>query len=363
MFRLLGAKQKLRAWVDILTPKQANFFTPLIQRLSRHGTDILATTREYREVNELLEIRKVSALKIGRHGGGALKKKLISSAERTKQLALLLSKKECDFAISFSSPEAARVAYGLSIPHCCVSDSPHAEAASRLAIPLSKKLFTPKAVPKRAWSRYGIDEDRIVQYDALDPAAWLKGFKPDPKVLDELGLDHSLPIIAIRPEETQASYLLEYGTDALNSVALVRTLRRKLPHSQVVLLPRYDSITSIKKLSSESVIVTGRAVDATSLISYSRLFLGGGGTMTAESALLGVPTVSFYPAPATHVEKYLIRLGFIKRIRNVDGIVKHAVRVFDDASYGEALKARSRRLLSRMDDPIAVIEKHLACFG
>ena len=197
----------MRAWIDILTPKQANFFTPLIKRLSGHGAEILATTRKYREVNQLLEIRKISAIKIGRHGGRILKNKLVSSAERTRRLALLLSKRRCDLALSFSSPEAARVAYGLSVPHYCVSDSPHAEAVSRLTIPLSKMLFTPKVVPKSAWSRYGIREDLIVQYDALDPAAWLKEFKPNPRVLDDLGLDQSLPIITVRPEETEASYL------------------------------------------------------------------------------------------------------------------------------------------------------------
>jgi predicted glycosyltransferase len=335
---------------------------PLIKSLSGRGAEILTTTREYREVNQLLEIRKVSAIKIGRHGGGILKNKLISSAERTRQLALLLSKRRCDFALSFSSPEAARVAYGLSVPHYCVSDSPHAEAASRLTIPLSKMLFTPKVIPKSAWSRYGIGKDRIVQYDALDPVVWLRGFKPNPRVLDELGLDYSLPIITIRPEETQASYLLDYGTHVIRLVSLVRALRQELSRSQVVLLPRYDAIRSTKKLMGESVIVADRVVDATSLLSYSRLFLGGGGTMTAESALLGVPTVSFYPAPPTYVDESLIKLGFIKRIRNIKGIVKHAVRMFSDDSYGEVLKVRARRLLSRMDDPIAVIEKHLVRF-
>lgn len=352
----------MRAWIDILTPKQANFFTPLIKRLSGHGAEILATTRKYREVNQLLEIRKISAIKIGRHGGRILKNKLVSSAERTRRLALLLSKRRCDLALSFSSPEAARVAYGLSVPHYCVSDSPHAEAVSRLTIPLSKMLFTPKVVPKSAWSRYGIGEDQIVQYDALDPAAWLKEFKPNPRVLDDLGLDQSLPMITVRPEETEASYLLDNGTHAIQLVALIRALRQKLPRCQIVLLPRYDAIRSTKKLMGESAIVADRVIDATSLLSYSSLFLGGGGTMTAESALLGVPTVSFYPAPPTYVDEYLIKLGFIERIRDIKGIVKYAVRMYRDDRYREALRARAMRLLAGMDDPIAIIEKHLVRF-
>lgn len=349
----------MRLWIDILTPKQVNFFAPLIRRLSQRGKKPLVTTRQYREVNELMEIRKISALKVGEHGGGILKTKLISSAERIKRLAVLLSSQKCDIALSFSSPEAARVAYGLSIPHYCISDSPHAEAASRLTIPLSKMLFTPKAVPMDAWRNYGIDEDRIVRYNALDPIVWLRDFRPNPKILDELGLDDSLPIITIRPEETQASYLLRYSSDKPLSALVARALRQELPHSQVVLIPRYDLAPSTKKLVGRSIVVADRAIDATSLLHYSHVFLGGGGTMTTEAALLGIPSVSFYPAPPTYVERYLTRLRLVTRIGDLERIVNYVIRILGDEVQKEALKAASRRIRSKMEDPMAVIEKHL----
>jgi len=349
----------LKVWIDILTPKQVNYFAPLVRRLSQQHVGVLVTTREYREVNQLLKMRKISALKVGRHGGGALKAKLISSAERIRRLAVLLPSHGCESAISFSSPEAARVAYGLSIPHYCISDSPHAEAVSRLTIPLSKMLFTPKVIPLKAWINYGIDRAHIVRYDALDPAAWLKGFRPDPHVLDELGLDCSRPILTVRAEESQASYLIGQSLANPLSVLVARALTRELPQSQVVLIPRYDLATFTKKLAGRSVIVPSSAIDATSLLYYSRLFLGGGGTMTAEAALLGVPSISFYPGSPTYVESYLVRLGLVARIERVQVIIKHAIRILRDARYADALRARSRRIMSRMEDPIAVIEKHL----
>lgn len=349
----------MKVWIDILTPKQVNFFAPLVRRLSRQGMNVLTTTRDYREVNQLMKIRKIAALKIGKHGGPILKDKLNSSAERIKHLASLLSTHECDIALSFSSPEAARVAYGLSIPHYCVSDSPHAEAASRLTVPISRMLFTPKVIPIDAWKKYGIGEDRIVRYNALDPVVWLKDFKPNHKILDELGLDESLPIVVIRPEETQASYLLGYSSNKPLSVLMARALRRRFPRSQVVLLPRYDLAASTKKLVDRSVVVTDRAIDATSLLKYSRLFLGGGGTMTAEAALLGIPSVSFYPAPPTYVEQYLLRLRLLTRTGDLDKIVKHTSRILGDESQATILMARSRRIMSKMEDPLAVIEKHL----
>jgi len=349
----------LKIWIDILTPKQANFFAPLVKRLRRRGTRVLVTTREYREVNQLLKMRRISALKVGRHGGAALKAKLISSARRITELASLLASHDCQSAISLSSPEAARVAYGLSIPHYCVSDSPHAEAVSRLTIPLSKMLFTPKAIPLNAWRNYGINRSCIVRYNALDPAAWLKDFKPDPIILDELGLDRSRPIVTIRPEEGQASYLISQGFRNPLSMSLAQALVRETSQTQVVMIPRYDLTTFARKPVGGSVTVPSSAIDATSLLYYSNLFLGGGGTMTAEAALLGVPSISFYPGPPTYVDRYLMRLGLVTRMGSVRAIVRHAIRILRDPNYEKTSRAKSTKIVSRMEDPIAVIEKHL----
>jgi len=125
------------------------------------------------------------------------------------------------------------------------------------------------------------------------------------------------------------------------------------------MIPRYDLTTFARKLVGGSVVVTGSAIDATSLLHYSNLFLGGGGTMTAEAALLGVPSISFYPGPPTYVESYLMRLGLVARIGSIRAIVRHAIRILDDPSYEKASRAKSKSIISKMEDPIAVIEKYL----
>jgi predicted glycosyltransferase len=81
--------------------------------------------------------------------------------------------------------------------------------------------------------------------------------------------------------------------------------------------------------------------------------------MTTEAALLGIPSVSFYPAPPTYVERYLTRLRLITRIGDLERIVKYVIRILGDEVQKEALKAASRRIRSKMEDPMAVIEKHL----
>jgi len=94
----------MKVWIDILTPKQANFFGELHHRLNAKGHKTVLTTREYREVNELLELKGLKAIEVGHHGGVKLKDKLVESAKRIWNLAEVIEQQKPDVAISFASP-------------------------------------------------------------------------------------------------------------------------------------------------------------------------------------------------------------------------------------------------------------------
>ena len=54
-----------------------------------------------------------------------------------------------DITISFCSPEAARISFGLGIKHVAFCDSPHADAVMRLTLPLIQKLLIPKQLSQK----------------------------------------------------------------------------------------------------------------------------------------------------------------------------------------------------------------------
>jgi predicted glycosyltransferase len=300
----------------------------------------------------------LEAVTVGRHGGAGLKEKLLASTRRIERLITVIDEAGPDLCISFSSPEAARSAFGLGIPHLCVSDSPHAESVSRLTVPFSRVLFTPSAIPVNAWTKYGILRRRIVRYDALDPVVWLRDFKPNPRVLGELRLDPERRIVVLRPEEAQSAYLhgvaLARGLIASVSNALARRFR----DLQVVLLPRYNDAEALRKRASERVVVPRDVVDSASLLSYSALFVGAGGTMTAEAALLGVPSISCYPSEPTYVDKYLLRHGLLMRATAIGSIIEKSVEMLEGGEQRER-RARARTLLESMEDPLLHIERQI----
>jgi len=347
----------MKVWLDVLTPKQANLLGELQHRLEAAGIKTFMTTREYREVNELLQLKGLKATQVGRHGGEKLKDKLVESSNRVTGLAKIVDEQGVDVAISFSSPEAARVAFGLKIPHYCVSDSPHAEAVCRLTLPLSLKLFTPWIIPARAWTRYGIKPRDLVHYRALDPMAWLPHYKADSKVLDTLKLDLSKPIIVVRTPEEYAAYLSDRNRSIASKVTeTVAKIVDVNSGSQIVILPRYEMQGErFGKRFGSRVIVPPHVVDAISLMRVSSVFLGGGGTMTAEAALLGVPVISYYPGEATYVEKFLIRYGLVERILDPERIAQRTSAICKSQDFREFYQKKSARLMRSMEDPLRVI--------
>ncbi|MEX2702246.1 MAG: DUF354 domain-containing protein [Candidatus Baldrarchaeota archaeon] len=352
-----------KIWIDVLTPKQLLFLTKISKKLEKHGFEAFFTSREYQEVCELIKLKRLNIPIIGKHGGYHLKDKLLASTERILLLIRHIEKIEPDIALSFSSPEAARVAYGLNIPHVCVNDSPHSEAVARLTIPLSKLLFTPKIIPKKVWEKYGIPKQAIIQYRSLDPVAWIKDFQPDQEILNNLKLNLKQPIVVIRPTEAYAAYLRGKISDICPvtikiTQKLLKLLKNKI---QIVIIPRYKEQRKIlKEKFVENVVVPEHAIDTVSLLYYSSLFIGAGGTMNIEAALLGKPVISCFPGKTTFVERYLVNAKLIYRVKDPEKTVKLASNILQNAEkFLSSHKERALKILNRMEDPAEVIAKEL----
>ena len=363
---MCGNSMNLSVWVDYLTPKQVLFFRSITEKLEKDGFEIIRTTRKYGEVTRMLELTSTEAQIIGRHGGRSLKGKLIASAKRIIKLAEFISTKNISCALGFASPELSRVALGLAIPHFTVNDSPHSIAVARLTCPpLSERLFTPEQIPISAWLKIGVPEDKITQYNGLDPVAWLKGFTPHSHVVEQLGLNQDHPIIVARTEEKKASYLLDLDPRQISIlVPIVKKISQEYPKFQIVVIPRYDTqYLELKKVLGEEITVLDKAIDGASLLAFSSLFIGAGGTMNAEAALLGVPTISCYPKETTHVERFLLQEGAIYRANNANEAIKKVGEILlTPEEFKVHHKRIAKRLLNKMDDPTEIIVKHIEEF-
>ncbi|EGG41274.1 hypothetical protein Nlim_2087 [Candidatus Nitrosarchaeum limnium SFB1] len=333
----------MKIWIDILTPKQLLFSEPIIEKLGEKH-NVLCTSRSYDEVTKLAKIRNFNLISVGKHGGTKKYGKLEASTDRIKKLSLLINKFSPDLAISFCSPEAARVSFGMGIKHIAFCDSPHASAVMKLTLPLIQKLLIPSVIPKKEFSKYGIETKNIIQYNAIDAAVTIKR---------RVNQENPLPFknnhkknILIRVEEEQAAYT----TKSKRIIPIIKEIINEFGEENIVILGRYsEQIKNLKKIFGKKAKILKMSFDGKHLLSETNVFLGSGGTMTAESALLGVPTISYNAVPNI-VEKYLVKKNLVKRETNPKKINK-IIRKWLESS-NENYSKKARKVLNTMEDPI-----------
>jgi len=322
------------------------FFRRAVTLLHDSGHEVLCTSRKYREAVELAKIKKLDLTFIGSHGGADRYDKLREGACRTYELAEIVKEFGPDVAVTFSSPEGSRVAFGLGIRHIGFNDSPHSDAVAKLTLPLTSKLYCPWVIPYSAWSGYGIAKKNIVHYRALDPAAWLKHHEDD---IREVKQDKKKMMILLRLEESKASYIADKKVSTTKMIdGFVSELWQS---ANILVLCRYeDQISEVESRYGNKVQVLRDVIDGIALIKSTQLFVGAGGTMTAEAALLGKPTISIAPIKF-YVDKYLVKSGLVKRASNSRSLVRLGMKMISDERYIQTQKKRATRILGTMEDP------------
>ncbi|MGD1838103.1 MAG: DUF354 domain-containing protein [Nitrososphaeraceae archaeon] len=362
----------MKIWLDILTPKQMMFFEPIINYLHSDGHIILCTSRKYREATELAKIIGIEFKEIGIHGGSEKYDKLLASTERIKQLLKIIKEFSPDLTISFSSPEAARISFGLGIKHYVFNDSPHAESVARLTIPLSDKLFCPWIIPYKEWMKYGIDKRNIIKYKSLDPIMWLKREKVDTKynesLIKKFKIDSEKKTIVIRPEESKAAYILSNKNKKINNTIKIidKIVFKYSELCNIIIFGRYtDQIKFFKNRYSNRIKIINEIIRGTYLIKLADIFIGAGGTMSAEAALMGKPVISIAPI-RFHVENYLISKGLVQKILDTNKIEKTIDKMLivkgnynkeKNMKKQKKQREKSIQIVEEMEDPLIVFKR------
>jgi uncharacterized protein len=344
----------VRLWIDALTPKQALFAKAMLGAAPRR-IECLVTTRDYSELNQFLSQIKLDHTSIGKHGGGGLLEKLKASIERQRELIPFVSRSGIDLSLSFISPEASRISFGLGIRHFICSDSPHASAPSRLAVPLSTALFTPFPIDDKRWTQYGIRSEQVMKYKALDPWAWLKRVKFSGAGTAVTGR------VLIRLEEWFASYF-KRGEGVSSTLTKLINGIKAIGDFQITLVPRYDEQREwARKEFGGRCIIPGSTINGVEEITKTDLLIGGGATMTQEAALLGVPNISYFPSADLDVftNYYFPKKLSIKASTPVSLLQKTFSVLKNIDSEKKIFVERAKTETSKFEDPVKFVFNHL----
>jgi uncharacterized protein len=301
----------LKVWIDLANSPHPLIFEPIARLLAESGALTAITVRDHAQTAELALDRWPNAEILGSPSPGGLAAKARTLGTRVRELHAWARRERPDVALSHNSYAQLAAARSLRIPAVTAMDYEH-QPANHLAFRAASRVLVPEALPVRTLRRQGARPGKLIRYRGFKEQLYLDGFQPDGEALDLIGVSRGAgPLVVARAAPAGAAY-----HRAENS-KFMEAIREACANGQatcVVLARTNEQRAAVRALNLVNVKLPGRAVDARSLVFFADLFIGAGGTMTREAALMGTPTVSLFEGRTAAVDRELERLGRLRRI-------------------------------------------------
>ena len=176
----------------------------------------------------------------------------------------------------------------------------------------------PDVFDRERLKKAGIRTDHLLFYPGIKEQIYLSAGGGRTDLPRRMGIDEGRVIVILRPPGCTGHYRQPASDRVME--AILRHLGLEREKVAVILLPRSscqkDSVADLLERQSIPYSVPERAVDGIELILNSDLVLSGGGTMSREAAVLGIPAYSFFQGPLGAVDEYLNREKRLTLIRS-----------------------------------------------
>jgi uncharacterized protein len=285
-------------------PAHVLVLRPIIDRLRERGHEVVVTSRDYTQTQELLELHGMEHIPIGKHGGASRISKLMRLIQRTGRMRRFGRKQSFDLAIAHGSNDLAIASRMLGIPEANMHDYEFAVAQHQVGCRLATRVIFPDSVPPERLRRFGVGPDKLFQYPGFKEEYYLADFEVDTGALDQVGVDRERVVVIVRPPPDVSLY--HRKSNPLFPQVLSRVGTDNRVHA--VVLPRTPQQRDyVRTLALPSLIVPDHAVEAQSLVALADLVVSAGGTMNREAVALGTPVYTTYGGRLGGVDEALIR--------------------------------------------------------
>ena len=309
----------MRIWVDCTAAAHPLVLRPIIERLEAAGHEVEVTARAYGQTEGVLERLGIPYTSVGRHGGRSMAGKAAALASRSPRLWRWARGRGFGLALAHGSVDIAVVSRALRVPLVQMNDYEHAGLQRRIGFRAARLVIAPETIPVEAMERAGARRDRLFRYPGLKEDYYLADFRPDPAVLEELGLDRERLLVVVRPPPETSEYHAE------NTLYDAVIARLETEDAVTVVIPRTEEQREAlrrggarphRDQGDPPLVVPDRAVDAQSLIAYADLVVSAGGTMNREAVALGAPVYTIFSGTVGAVDSRLIEQGRLRSLRD-----------------------------------------------
>ena len=305
-------------WIDFENAPHVWVMSPIIEQLKKRGYQFKLTARDF---SYTIHLCRHLGFEIQIAGASGFGKNNISKAfrllSRVFHLYVMMYRKRRKISIALSHGSRSQViaARLLNIPVISLDDYEH---SNQFLVRFMNHLLVPFPISEKIW---GQNSYRITQYPGLKEEIYLCKYNPNQNRINELKDIEGIKVL-FRPEGRFTHYrserseiiqtaILDYLATVDKKMLLVILPRDELQKQELVHFCENKGIPYWLPLD---------VLDGPSLISEMDLVLSGGGTMTREAAVLGVPSYSFFAGKWGAVDCYLKKEQRIIQISSIDEV-------------------------------------------
>jgi uncharacterized protein len=321
--------------VNIAHPAHVHYFKNFIWEMERRGHEILIIAIEKDVAFRLLNIYGFDYKKIGKHRSSLIKKiyDIPSCDIRSYQMLKSINP---DIFIGSGSIIGSHVSFMLRKKCINFEDTEYSMGQIKLYMPFTDAVCTPSCF------KHDLGKKQF-RYNGYIDLAYLhpNHFKPKSDILDEMGLSKNETFIIVRFISWTASH--DIGKSGVkNRVKLVRELEK----FGKVLISSEGRIE--KELDTNKINIPPEKLH--DLMYYASLYVGEGGSMASEAAVLGTH--------AFHISKNAKYAGVFEDLQkynlmwisdNEMGVVNSISKLMECDPKKEGKKQREKLLKDKID--------------
>jgi predicted glycosyltransferase len=335
----------MNIWFDISNSPHVHMWNGIIDELKERGHNVIITSRPLANTILLLDQFNIQHTVVGNHYGKNLFKKLVGFPVRIFQLWRFLKDKKINVAVSQSSFHSPIVAFLLRVPSIYTNDNEHAKGNIPAFI-FATNIFIPESMKFNTLLR--LLNFKIHVYPGIKEGIYL--WKSAQKINSLRNSDVSkLDRIYVRPEPSTAQYYI----GKLNFLdELLRDLDNKIPVT--VLTRNSEQFKHYCESGFNSISVPEKPISFQDIASDCLLFIGAGGSMTREMAIVGVPTISVYQDKLLGVDEELVNAGKMTHEVDLDyPKVQSFIKTYADKPLDNTLMLKGKKAYDMIFSKIA----------
>lgn len=306
----------MKIWFDADNGPHVLIMRPLVAELGKRGHEVVFTARDRTSTCELLDLYGFDYKKVGGEYGKGMTGKVKGTLGRA--WSLIGAMRGENPAVSFGHgsralPIASRL---LGIPSVTMYDYEWVDP--RLFNMFCRNILMPAAIIPDRCAEAGISPAKVVHYPGFKEELYLGGKDFDDTIAGDLGLRPEAIKVLLRPPATTAHYHNPEAETILDAI-LMRLAEGG--DVQLVYLPRTPDQNDLPaRAGVGEVIIPSKVYDGPSLVAAMDMVISGGGTMTREAAIMGVPSYSFFRGASGKVDEALAGAGKLTMVTTPDEV-------------------------------------------